>query len=354
MKNIIFALLLMCSFVSAKEALLTLDKDGSHHTSHNHDASGHNHTYAPIGVMGSHVHGEGEWMFSYRFKYMDMEGLRKGDKRESLRDNYRNRDGSFLALPRRMTMKMHILGMMYGVSDDFTLGVMIPWMESSMAVQLANGTDFRTRSDGFGDIKINGILKLWQENHNTLLLNLGVSLPTGNINESAITPATAGNRSQMPYPMQLGSGTVDFMPGLTYTGHTDDWSWGTQLIGTLRMHRNYRGYNKGNSLLINTWIARNITKNFSTSFRLELNSWDDIEGKDDEVDPGKANTPTADNDLRGGTRVDAHIGFNYLFTDGTLKGHNFGVELGMPVYQYIEGANLETDWIATIGWQVAF
>lgn len=359
MKNIIFALLMLCSYASAKEALLTLDKDGSHHTTECgcqdeckcHDFA---HVYSPIGVMGGHMHGEGEWMFSYRFKYMDMEGLRKGDKRESLSDNYRNRNGSFAALPRRMTMKMHMLGIMYGVSDDFTLGVMIPWMETSMAVQLQNGTDFRTRTDGFGDIKLNGMLKLWEEDNNSLILNLGLSLPTGNINESAITPISNGNRAQLPYPMQLGSGTVDFMPGLTYTGHTHDWAWGAQAIATLRMHRNYRGYNKGNSILMNAWVSRNITRNFATSFRLELNSWDDFEGNDDEIHPARNNTPTADNDLRGGTRVDAHIGCNYLFTDGVFKGHNLGLEIGMPVYQYIEGANLETDWTVTVGWQMTF
>lgn len=349
---------MMCSIASAKEALLTIDKDGSQHTSQcdcQDECTCHDyaHIYSPIGVMGGHMHGEGEWMFSYRFKYMDMEGLRNGDKRESLKDNYRNRDGSFLALPRRMTMKMHMLGIMYGVSDDFTLGVMIPWMESSMAVQLANGTDFKTRTDGFGDIKLNSMLKLWEEDNNTLILNLGLSLPTGSINESARTPVGT-TRAQLPYPMQLGSGTVDFMPGLTYTGHTEDWAWGAQAIATLRMHRNYRGYNKGNSILMNAWVSRSITRNFATSFRLELNSWDDIEGNDDEIHPARNNTPTADNDLRGGTRVDAHIGFNYLFTEGTFKGHNFGVELGMPVYQYIEGPNLETDWTATFGWQMTF
>ena len=360
MKKIILALILVCSYSFAEEALLTLNNASDHqHTSQCdcgdsclcHDSA---HAYAPIGVMGAHTHKEGEWMFSYRFSYMEMEGLRNGDSRESLNDNFRNRNGTFLALPRRMTMRMHMLGIMYGVSDDFTLGVMIPWMESSMAVQLANGTDFRTRTDGFGDIKLNGILKLWEENNESLLLNLGVSLPTGAINESAITPASNGNRAQLPYPMQLGSGTVDFMPGLTYTGSNDDWGWGAQAIATLRMHRNYRGYNKGHSIMFNTWVSRKITKNFATSLRIEVNSFDDIEGKDDEIDPGKANTPTADNDLRGGTRVDAHLGFNYLFTDGIFKGHNIGLEIGMPVYQYLEGPNLETDWTATIGWQMHF
>ena len=34
--------------------------------------------HAPLGVMGDHMHGKGEWMASYRYMSMDMDGLRSG------------------------------------------------------------------------------------------------------------------------------------------------------------------------------------------------------------------------------------------------------------------------------------
>ena len=34
-------------------------------------------SHAPIGVMGEHMHKKGEWMLSYRYMYMDMEGSRR-------------------------------------------------------------------------------------------------------------------------------------------------------------------------------------------------------------------------------------------------------------------------------------
>ena len=43
---------------------------------HDHDTAGEERTagrpdsHAPIGVMGDHMHKEGEWMVSYRFRYM--------------------------------------------------------------------------------------------------------------------------------------------------------------------------------------------------------------------------------------------------------------------------------------------
>ena len=47
----------------------------------------------------------------------------------------------------KMRMKMHMLGIMYGVTDRFTLGVMIPWLEKDMSHKAANGRHFSTRTD---------------------------------------------------------------------------------------------------------------------------------------------------------------------------------------------------------------
>ncbi len=42
--------------------------------------------HAPIGVMGDHMHHKGEWMLSYRYMHMDMEGNRIGtDERVATR-----------------------------------------------------------------------------------------------------------------------------------------------------------------------------------------------------------------------------------------------------------------------------
>ena len=129
---------------------------------------------------------------------------------------------------------------------------------------------------------------------------------------------------------------------------------GLQAKATFRLFRNNEGYNQGDAVMLNAWLSRKISRNFSLSFRMELNSWQDYEGHDDTIHASRNGVPTADNDLRGGTRLDAHLGCNYLFTDGFLAGNSFGVELGMPVYQNIEGPNLETDLIVTLGWQYRF
>ena len=352
MKNIFVLLFILSTMVKAEEPLLTIDKEHHGHHGHDHQA----HSQSPIGVMGAHLHDEGQWMFSYRFKYMDMEGLRDGDKRVSHLDNVGNpnaQPGRFMVLPRRMRMKMHMLSAMYGVTDKWTIALMVPWLEKDMSHKALPGNHFTTRSDGFGDIKVNSLYKLFGSEEFDLIFNLGVSLPTGNIDEKGNTPL-APNGVKLPYPMQLGSGTLDISPGLTLVGHKENWGWGLQTIATLRFFRNSEGYNQGNSLLVNAWASRKLTRNFSLSLRMEINSWEDFQGHDDTINNSQRIIPTADNDLRGGSRLDVHLGCNYLVTEGLMAGHNFGVEVGMPVYQYIDGPNLETDISVTLGWQYRF
>jgi len=34
-----------------------------------------------------------------------------------------------------------------------------------------------------------------------------------------------------------------------------------------------------------------------------------------------------------------------------LRGHRLALEVGRPVYQNLDGPQLEADWTATLGWQ---
>jgi hypothetical protein len=64
--------------------------------------------------------------------------------------------------------------------------------------------------------------------------------------------------------------------------------------------------------------------------------------------------PTADPNLRKGQRLDLLPGVNYVFTSGPLRGHRFAFEAGFPVYQKLDGPQLETDWRIVAGWQKAW
>jgi hypothetical protein len=64
--------------------------------------------------------------------------------------------------------------------------------------------------------------------------------------------------------------------------------------------------------------------------------------------------PAIREDVRGGTRVDVPLGFNYFFNGGPLKGHRLGAEWTIPVYHDLHGPQLGSNWGLTIGWQKSF
>src|SRR5207249_10180696 len=75
-----------------------------------------------------------------------------------------------------------------------------------------------------------------------LIINLGMSFPTGSIDEKN---TIMGQTFTLEYPMQLGSGTYDFRPGLTYLGESKKWAWGAETRTGLGCERSGRGYRLG-------------------------------------------------------------------------------------------------------------
>ena len=299
-------------------------------------------SHAPIGVMGDHLHKEGEWMASYRFRYMKMDGLMNGSSTVSSQQVL-NR---FMVSPTEMSMTGHMIGLMHAPSDDVTISLMLPYMNKSMDHLTRSGGTFTTESSGLGDIKAAALINLWHNEKHQLHFNAGVSLPTGTIDARDATPM--GPDSLLPYPMQLGSGTFDLMPGMTYKGYTEDWSWGAQAIGTIRTGTNKRGYKLGNVGDFSLWGARKWNDGVSTSVRLNGTTWGNISGSDSRLNPRVI--PTAVPEFRAGSRLDVLLGINGDFGNG----HRLAIEGGLPLAQSYDGVQLETDFVLTAGWQFAW
>jgi len=309
--------------------------------------------HAPIGVMGDHVHHAGGWMVSYRYMRMRMDGNRDRTESVSRRDILNPPPDTFQVTPTDMDMSMHMLGLMYAPHDRITLTAMLPFLDQEMDHVTVMGGGFQTESDGVGDLRLGGLIRLVSVGPHDLHLNAGLSVPTGSFDERDDLPT---GRAVLPYPMQIGSGTVDFLPGLTYMGHADWLSWGAQAQGTIRSGTNSRSYTLGNRVDLTSWAAVPLAPWVSLSFRTAWLWQDNIHGKDRtlNLDPTAGPTvPTADPDRQGGHRLDLLAGLNFKLPLGPLGSHRFAIEGGLPAYQWLYGPQLETDWQIMVGWQFA-
>src|ERR1700722_9115752 len=100
----------------------------------------------------------------------------------------------------------------------------------------SDGTTFSQFAQGLGDLEAMGLITIYgniRKGGNRLVLNAGGSFPTGSINVKDHADGNpAAPNAQLEYFMQLGSGTLDPMPGLTYLGESGHWSWGAQNMET--------------------------------------------------------------------------------------------------------------------------
>lgn len=310
--------------------------------------SGRPDGHAPISVMGDHVHHTGEWMFAYRFMYMNMEGLRSGASEVSSSSVLEK----YMVTPQNMEMNMHMLGVMFAPSDKLTLMGMTNVTSNNMDLQTRMGQKFSTESSGFGDVRISALYQLFNKDRQSLHGELGVSLPTGSIEEKDVTPASEPDEMLLPYPMQTGSGSVDGLAGITYLAQGDFVSFGSQLKSTLRFGDNDKDYHLGNLYKLNTWLAYKAADWISFSGRLEGLVVEEIKGENPQLN--KMMVTTADPKNSGGKYITSGLGINTLIPSGSLKNLRFAMEYNIPLYQDVNGVQLKTKNTLMFGVQYSF
>ena len=360
-KNIFLRTFLVCAI-----ALTSLQSlaDGDHTKGIRADS------HAPIGVMGDHLHNAGEFMVSFRWMTMSMDGNIQGSDSISDEDIVTTIPNRFAMMPgmpptlrivpQDMTTNMQMLGLMYAPSDKLTLMAMLNRVEKEMTLTTFSGGmgtnvlgSFTTRSSGLGDTKLSALVRGFSGDTHNWHLNIGFSLPTGEYRnrDTILTPMNMTPEVRLPYSMQLGSGTVDFEPGFTYFGKSTRLTWGSQYRATLRTGTNDEGYAFGDVHNITAWGQYLWSTGFSSSLRINVKTFEDIEGMDSQI---MGPVQTADPDNYGGDFVDLIIGANLVGQNGALRGHRLGVEFSLPVLQDVNGVQMEMENMLTIGYQYAF
>lgn len=317
----------------------------------------------PAGIMISHVHEKGEFMLSYRFMPMGMSGMQDGTS--SVSDDVVFQ--KYLMSSSTMRMDMHMLMGMYGITSQLTAMAMVHYNVNSMAMTMMPGTehthvmngvvmedeqvDMTMRTSGFGDTKLYLLYGLLNSMQHHVAAAAGLSMPTGNIYEKGDDKSMYPNQ-RYPYAMQLGSGTWDLLPCVSYLYQQGKFAASTQVSAVIRTGQNSVGYTLGNEISSNTWVAFRFLKAVSASLRLEATSAGTIKGKDKTL--YSYTEPSANPKNYGGERVVAYAGASYLFQRGILTNNKLSLEYGTPFYQNLNGPQMPVQFVLNASWSYVF
>ncbi|MEX1056140.1 MAG: transporter [Natronospirillum sp.] len=317
--------------------------------------------------MGDHLHEAGEFMVSYRLMLMDMEDNQHGSDAISPNEIVTTVPNRFSGMPMmpptlrvvptQMETRMHMLGLMYAPSDRMTLMVMLNLLDKNMDLITYMGGmgtntlgSFSTGTDGMGDSSVSMLYGLFNNDSSQLIFNLGLSIPTGDVKETGqiLTPMNMRPTVRLPYPMQLGSGTWDLEPGLTYKKDLGDgWRWGAQGKYLTRLDKNDEGYALGDRLMLSNWFSKSLNDNVSASLRVTYTDLDDISGMDAAIAlPVQAANPA----YSGGERWDLGLGVNIIFPGD----HRVALEYEATIDQDVNGVQMKMQNMLTLGYQLAF
>lgn len=305
----------------------------------------------PAGVMISHAHAKNEWMVSYRYMGMYMQGISEGLSPRTESDVL----GSYSASPRLMQMHMHMLMAMYGVTDKLTLMGMFHYNFNYMEMTMPMGRSYHRHgmsSSGLGDTKLYALYALNKKENRQLLLSAGFNLPTGSIQSKGEPGSMMYPGERLPYGMQLGSGTFDFLPGISYLYQRRKLTYSVQLASVWRTGYNSVGYKAGNELSLSAWTAWQWLPFINSSFRLEAVAAGNIKGKDTSLDP--LDEPSAAPVNYGGERLYAYIGTSLRSKKGFLSKNRLSIEYGLPLYQNLNGIQMTGKSNLYAAWSITF
>jgi hypothetical protein len=317
--------------------------------------------HAPLGIMTDHVHGKGEWGFSYSYVNIQQKGNQTGTALLTDQQVLTN----YMTAPDQMTMQMHMAMIMYGLSDRLSLMGMFSFVQNSMQmtmntaamsmpgmVMTGTPTQMNTKTSGLGDTKIYGLYKIADRNRQRLIFSLGINIPTGSTTINGLT--LEGDGQRLSYPMQTGTGTWDLIPALAYTGQINDVSWGLQTGANLRPGLNMQGYALGDEFTGNAWISYRFSKWMSSSLRLEENVTTTMNKYDPNIAILAMNDPTANAANYGGEHTNAYLGLNFYKPSMPFRGNRLMLEYGIPVYQNLNGTQMKYQSTLCLGWQYNF
>jgi hypothetical protein len=312
----------------------------------------------PLNIFGGGIPEPKEFRFKFSQMIMEMGPLRDGTDEISNDDLIGSANGTnFPALPTNMQMYMTMIGAAYSFSDDFAVIGMTSYIENTMRMNLNNGNDFTMTSGGVGDVTLLAKYRAYADDNlvptNQVSVLFGLSLPSGSINKKFSNHTNdTFNGSLLPFKMQLGSGTVDPIIGLTYQGSRDPFWWGfnTQLEG--HIYDNEQGYRRAQELRYDFYAMKQVHD--KVVVHAQLNGWYEGKFSDEAYDVrvlgaghnalSTANnliSPLFDPDNYGGHKL--HFGLGVQFQP--LPLHVMELTASVPIHQDLNGPQLQDNWM---------
>jgi hypothetical protein len=303
------------------------------------------------------------WHADYNYVRVVFDGYRDGTTDVSL-DSLRGPAGgtTFPVLPTRIVQEAHVFQIGYDLPARTSVAFSVPYIrQSTDHVSVVPGyAAFNIMSDGIGDVSATFSHRIMQRQRRYLSWTIGASLPSGSIDKEGDTPRNTGQPvEQLPYTMQLGSGTYDLILGAAYAAGAGSaerpFAYSAQMFGKIRNGRNARDYSLGNIMVASLDASVRPAPWVEPLVGVRMQFWEDIEGADTSLQlaPGVYPAPVTNPELFGGRKVNLLAGARFILPE-SLGGQRVSVTGSWPIHQSLNGPQPKETWRVDVGWNMDF
>ncbi|MEZ6005736.1 MAG: transporter [Planctomycetota bacterium] len=232
----------------------------------------------------------------------------------------------------------------YGLSEAFTLRLDAPIVNKIVAFEDASAQRTRLRTTGLGDVAIGASVELSRGEESRSEVALDLDMPTGSVTDREPPDPNTNLAPRLPYDLQPGHGTWRLRPSFHLARWGADWSAGAGFEYQTSLDESDQGWKPGNALLAQAWYTRRFDESRSVVFAVDYEGQDEVSGQDTALDTSLDPMQLPQN--TGGQRFGASIGLHM-----EVERRNFlAIEVGVPVWQEVEGVQLEEDYRLRLGW----
>lgn len=305
-------------------------------------------------------------MAGYRFMYHwtggnMMQGAHKASDQTIVNQGCGDQGCQFA--PTYMDMRMHMLDLMYAPTKWLNVMLMPTFMDMDMNLRQLAGARVDPsgahhhgaaghESGAVSDTYFSSLIKLLDIPGHRVHVNLGFSAPTGKT-DIKIRRTHKEDGGLIHFGMQLGSGTWDFTPSLTYLGERNRWSWGAQFSGVKRMEaHNKSGYRLGDVFQATGWGGVDLTHWLTATVRGAY-TWQDAIHRDFNQFNARIGPMDFPRNY-GGQFWDMGFGVNARIPSGRFAGNQFGFEWVQPVRSDFNGFQLNRQGMLSATWSYQF
>jgi len=326
-----------------------------------------------MNILGGGIPETKEYRFKLSPMFMRMEGLADGSS-DVNPDSLLGMPnmGKDMAVPLNMDMTMVNFAAGYSFTDDFFAGLMFMRRNNDMDMRfnskmktLTGKQGYTMHSEGMGDTMLMTKYRLFYDDPliptQQVSLLLGVSIPTGSIDEkNSAHPLAMRQGEQLPYSMQLGSGTFDPILGILYQQSASPYWWGADLAYTGRWYDNSRNYRLGDEAKLDLYMMYQVRYDFILQAQLNGRYWGAIRGEMDEAATGASGRSTQgdptsrfmtllwNTDNYGGSKVRGTVGFQWQ----PVPLNILEFTVGLPISQRLNGPQLKEKFTAWLTYYI--